>query len=174
MLYLVALFLHVTGSLLYSASLAIEWLCSSKLRKAESTDKFSEWLSTYSYLHMISGIAWVLILIPGIYMMAVIWKNAAWVTTAFTGFLLLVIVGSIVTGKKMKPIINEFKISGYTSGISKMINDQILNLSLKTRTTLTIGIVFLMAVKPGLSDSILILLISILIGFIPFKKSIRN
>jgi hypothetical protein len=31
-----------------------------------------------------------------------------------------------------------------------------------------------MAVKPGLSDSILILLISILIGFIPFKKSIRN
>jgi hypothetical protein len=106
--------------------------------------------------------------------MAVIWKNAAWVTTAFTGFLLLVIVGSIVTGKKMKPIINEFKISGYTSGISKMINDQVLYLSLKARTTLTIGIVFLMAVKPGLSDSILILLISILIGFIPFKKSIRN
>jgi uncharacterized membrane protein SirB2 len=171
MLYLVSLFLHVIGALLYFASLSIEWLCHIKLKGAESSDKFNEWLSIYSSLHMISGISWILILVPGIYMMAVIWKDAAWLTTAFVGFLLIVIVGSIVTGRKMKPIINEIKTAGFTPGIQNLFDNQVLNFSLKVRTTLTIGIVFLMTVKPGLSESIMTLLISLILGFLPVIQS---
>jgi len=171
MLYLVSLFLHVIGALLYSASLAIEWLSFSKLKKTESADRFNELLSTYSSLHMISGIAWVLILIPGIYLMVFVWNNIAWANIALVGFILLAIVGSMITGMRMKPITTEIKNSGYSHDIRKKFNDPKLNFSLKARTTLTIGIVFLMTVKPNLSDSIVTLLISILLGFLPLKQS---
>jgi hypothetical protein len=170
MLYLVFLFLHVIGALLYSASLAIEWFSFTKLKKAESSDKFNEWLSTYSSLHMISGISWVLILVPGVYLMVFVWNNIAWANIALAGFLLLAIVGSMITGMRMKPIMNEIKNSGYTPEIQNKLDDWMLNFSLKTRTSLTIGIVFLMTVKPGLSGSIMILVISILLGFLPVKS----
>jgi len=171
MLYLVFLFLHVIGALIFSASLAIEWLSLSKLKKAESTDKVTEWLATYSSLHMISGIAWLLLLIPGIYLMIFVWNNAIWANIALAGFLLLAVVGSMISVMRMKPIINEIKNYGYTPGFRIKLNDQLLNFSLKARTTLTIGIVFLMTAKPGLSESIITLIIALLLGFLPIQRS---
>jgi len=171
MLYLIALFLHVIGALLYSASLAIEWLCQFRLRKAETSDKFNEWFAAYSKLPIISGIAWLLLLVPGIYLMVVIWNNAAWANIAMAGFFLLIIIGSLINGTRMKPLIKEIKSSGYTSAIRNKLDDQMINFSLKARTTLTIGIVFLMTVKPGLSDSIITLIISLLLGFLPVNLS---
>ncbi len=170
MLYLVSLFLHVIGALIYSASLTIEWLCQSKLKKAGSTDKLNDWLGTYSSLPIISGISWLLLLLPGIYMMAVIWKSAAWVTVALVGFIVLILIGSFVTGKRMRPIIKEIKASGYSSDVQSKLGDKMLFLSLKSRTTLTIGIVFLMTIKPGLSDSILTLSVALLLGLLPVKS----
>jgi undecaprenyl pyrophosphate phosphatase UppP len=171
MLYFISLFLHVTGALLYSASLAIEWLSFTKLKKADSSDKFNDWLSIYSSLHMLSGIAWVLILFPGIYLMVFVWHNIAWANIALAGFLLLAIVGSMITGMRMKPIKNEMKNNGFSEDIKNKLNDQMLNFSLKARTTLTIGIVFLMTIKPGLSDSIMTLVIALLLGFWPVNQS---
>ena len=174
MLYLVFLFFHVIGALLYSGSLAIEWASFTKMKKAESSEGFNDWFKIYSSLHMISGIAWVLILIPGIYLMVFVWNNIAWANIALSGFLLLTIVGSMLTGMRIKPIKNEIKTSGFSPEIRNKLNDQLLNFSLKARTTLTIGIVFLMTVKPVRLDSILALLVSLLIAFIPLPQTKKD
>ena len=72
MLYLLALFLHVTGSLMLAAAIAIEWLSVVGLRKAASLDRARESLSIYSKLSMVGGIGMFLILIPGIYMAMIV------------------------------------------------------------------------------------------------------
>ncbi len=168
MLYLLALFLHVTGSLMLAAAIAIEWLSVVGLRKAASLDRARESLSIYSKLSMVGGIGMFLILIPGIYMAMIAWPNAAWVAVAFVGLIMIGAIGGVMTGKKMRGLKNDA--SGgenLTPEFKERATDNSLVLSIRLRTTILIGIVYMMTVKPTMSGSIIVMLISIVFGFIP-------
>ena len=171
MFYRIALFLHVTGALLLFAAMAIEWLFVINIRKATAIENIKKSFFNYAKLKAIGSIAIFLILIPGIYMTALVWKNASWILIAFIGMILLAVIGGALTGRKMKGIkkvvSNENNIS---AELRSLINDNSLILSLKIRTAVLMGIIYLMTVKPDLTGSILTIIISVILGFIPIKS----
>lgn len=168
MLYLIALFLHVTGALMLAAAVAIEWLCVIGLRKAATIESANGSLSAYSKLGTIGGIAMVLILVPGIYMAAVAWRDAGWVAVGFLGIILIGAIGGIMTGRKMRKMRNDAGgLRQMTDEFMKRTTDNSLVLSLKLRTMILVGIVYMMTVKTTMTGSVVVLVISILLGFLP-------
>jgi hypothetical protein len=175
MYYRIALFLHVTGALLLFAAMIIEWLCLVNFRKAMDLREIKESISNYSKSGLIGFTAVFLVLIPGIYMMAVAWKNAGWIITAFIGMILLAVIGGAVTGKKLKVIkkiiSNENNIS---PELRSLLNNNSLMLSLKIRTAVFLGIIYLMTVKPDMKGSASVIIISIILGLIPLKSKAKK
>lgn len=168
MLYLIALFLHVTGALMLAAAVTIEWLCVIGLRKAVSLDRARESLSTYSKLSMIGGIGTFLVLIPGIYMGVVAWPGAAWVAVGLVGLILIGAIGGIMTGRKMRRMKNDAAgAENLTPEFRRLTLDNSLVLSIRLRTMLVLGIVYMMTVKTAMTASVVVLLISIFLGVLP-------
>lgn len=173
MTYNIILFLHIIGALLLSAAIAIEWLCVAELRKADSFSSIQKSINRYSGLNKIGGIAMLLILVPGIYLMITVWKDAGWIIAGFLGLILIGAIGGILTGRKIihmkKLLINEEKNSNEIMLLSVYKS---IYISIYLRTSIFLGIVFMMTVKPGLSISFLILVVSACVGLLPlsFKK----
>jgi hypothetical protein len=168
MLYKIALFLHVTGALMLCSAIAIEWLCIINLRKTDSLDRVKESLFYYSKLGIIGDIAAFLVLIPGIYMMVVVWGKASWGILGLFGLLLIGFIGGTMTGKKMKKIREIIKTENRSSKeVINILKDKSLWISIKLRTTILVGVVFLMTVKPELTGSIITIIVSIILGTLP-------
>lgn len=168
MLYKIALFFHVTGALILCAAIVIEWLCISNIQKANTLARIKEALFTYSKLNMIGGISMILILVPGIYMMIAAWHDASWIMISFIGLILIGAIGGVVTGRKMSKIKKLIKNEdNNSSNIGNLLKNNVLWFSIKMRTAIFLGVIFLMTVKPGLAGSILSIAISIMLGALP-------
>lgn len=172
MLYLIALFLHIAGAVTLFAAFGAEWLSIVNLRHATSTENIHQFISNFSILKKLYNYSLLLILITGVYMMVSVWKHGAWMILGIIGMVLLGAIGRIATSKKVK--LMEKGITEQTISISTelwgLINNNRLSYSIWSRTTIALGIIFLMTVKPELIGSILALLISTVIGFIPIMR----
>jgi hypothetical protein len=179
MLYKLALFLHVAGALLLCSAIVIEWLCVINIRKMKNIENVKEWVSNYLKLTILGPAVIGLILISGIYMMIVVWHDTAWIIFGFIGIILIAVIGGSIIGRKMriinKMIPNENNISGR---LEPLLTDKAFLFSIKIRTAIFIGIIFLMTYKPELAGSIITLITSIVLGFVPLGKDsslkIRN
>lgn len=170
MLYKIALFFHVIGALMLCAAIAIEWLCIVNLRKANTEGRIQESVSDYSKLSKIGGVVMALILIPGIYMMITTWRDASWIMISFLGIILMGTIGGVVTGRRMSTLRKMIKNGSVGSAALKgLVNHNALWISLRMRTAIFLGIIFLMTVKLGLAGSIITLMLSIVLGIIPIK-----
>ncbi len=172
MIYLIALFLHVSVAVILFATLGAEWLSIVNLGRAASTENIRLFTFTFSILKKLYSYSLLLILITGVYMMATVWKHGAWMVFGFIGMVLLGAIGGKATNKQVKLIekgVTE-QANSISTELSELINNNRLIYSICSRTAIALGIIFLMAVKPGLIVSILALLISTAIGFIPMLK----
>jgi hypothetical protein len=170
MLYKIALFLHVTGALLLFAALAIEWLCIANIKKARTIEHIKESVLNYSKAGALGGIAAILILVPGIYMMVTVWNDARWGMGGFLGLILIGQIGNIVIGRKMKKVKTILKTgNGESQALATLLQNKSFWLVAKVRTAIFFGVIFLMTVKPGLEGSIITLAVSILLGALPLR-----
>jgi hypothetical protein len=135
-LYSIALFAHIVGAILGFVLLTIEGL---GLRFGFG----------YAQLNRVLGpISAVLILGPGLYMMAVEWGWAGWVVTGIASYALIAGVGA------------------YT-GISVMrgrMNRRTAMVSWLARIGMALGVAFVMTVKPSLVLSVAAVLVGVVVG----------
>ncbi len=170
MLYKIALFLHVTGALLVCAAIAIEWLCIIYIRKADSIERIKESVFNYSKVGKIGDVGAMLILIPGIYMMVAVWGGARWGIFGLFDLILIGVIGGLVTGRKMKEIRKIVRMENTSlQDLGKLVKDNSLWFSIKMRTAIFLGVIFLMTAKPGLTGSIITIVISIILGTLPLR-----
>lgn len=168
MLYLIALFLHVAGALMLAAAVAAEWVCVTSLRKTSTTETATQSLSAYAKASMTGEIALAVILIPGIYMAVVAWRTAAWVAVGFVALIIIGAIGGSMSGKRIRAMKDDAaKLGAMTPEFRKRTLDNSLILSIRLRTFIILGVVFMMTVKPTLAVSIIVLIISIIPGFLP-------
>lgn len=168
MLYKISIFLHVTGALLFFATMAMEWLFISLLRKETNISRLKDPLSGYAKQSKLGGASMALMLITGVYMTATVWKETAWIPVALISMVLIGAIGGIVTGRRMKKIKNIVKNNASRPAENQLIvHGRALRYSLQTRTTIFFGIILLMTIKPGWTGSIITIALSILIGAIP-------
>ncbi len=169
MLYPLSSFLHITGAVLLSAAMGIEWICILNLRKADSLEVVRRSLSNYSLLTPIGPIATLLILVPGIYMAVIAWRTyLGWIEVSFAGLVVIALVGSLVTGKKLGIVRALLKReNSLTPDLKKLLTAESLMVSLQVRTLIFLGIILLMVVKPAMITSLIVMAASIAIGSLP-------
>jgi phosphatidylserine synthase len=135
-LYSIALFAHIVGAILVFVLLTIEGL---GLRIGFD----------YAQLNRVLGpVSAVLILVPGLYMMAAQWGWAGWIVTGIATYALIAGVGA------------------YT-GISVMrgrINRRLAVVSWLVRIGMALAVAFVMTVKPSLVLSVMAVLAGVALG----------
>jgi len=135
-LYPVALFVHIVGAILVFVLLTIEGL---GLRFGFD----------YAQLNRVLGpVSALLILVPGLYMMAAQWGWAGWIVTGIAAYVLIAGVGA------------------YT-GISVMrgrMNRRSALISWLVRIGMALGVAFVMTVKPSFVLSVTAVLVGVVLG----------
>ncbi len=165
--YSIVLFLHITGALGLFAGIGLEWMILYHFKKITVTANAYEWSGSFSILRVVFSYSGILILLSGIYMTIIIKNITAWIITGFILYLFLAAFGSIVMAKKIGLVIKALPAEGekLSEKILKQIQNPLLHQSLKVRTSLALGIIFLMTVKPGWPVTIATVLVSLIIGF---------
>lgn len=59
--------------------------------------------------------------------------------------------------------------NAHSQELEKLINDNSLWFSIKMRTAIFLGVIFLMTVKPELEGSIITIFVSIILGALPLR-----
>ena len=104
--------------------------------------------------------------ITGIYLMVTVWGCEAWIIVTVGSLVLVIALAQVVTAPRMMAI-------GRTLATEKvplsqtfysLANQPLLWISIQTRATIALGIVFLKIAKPDLGGSLLTIGVAIVIG----------
>jgi hypothetical protein len=166
--YAIAKFFHMAGALGIFVTLGLEWTGLWSMQRAKTADQLRK------RLRLLTGVGWMgiasmtTILISGFYMMATVWGGVAWLLVALGALVLLIGLGLGLTGPRIAAIRRTVSIeSGAVSpALHDLLHHPLLSLSVQTRVTVTLGIVFLMTVKPDLSASLLVIGVAITLGLL--------
>jgi hypothetical protein len=173
-IYLIALYVHITGALAMFAGLGIEGIVFKNLKGVSSPQQALPWLGSMRILRIVFGYSAVSLLLTGVYMVILSWGWSSWI---ITGLVLLVGLSGYgsATGKKVAmsiaSLINN-KGQSIPSEVKSVIANPFLMLTYKLKITLALGIIFMMTTKPGWVGCIVTLAVAVALGYLldlPFK-----
>lgn len=166
-LYSIILFLHVAAVLVLFANLSFEFLSLSHLQEASEPSDVRRWVDPVPGVPLMAMASIVLVLVSGIYLavrMAAL--DLAWPKAAIAALLLIAPFGAL-TSKRLRAI---RRISAEAAimkpELLKRLEDPFLKISLAIRSVVFLGIVLLMAAKPGFGQSIAIVVGSFVLGLL--------
>jgi hypothetical protein len=154
--YGIAVFLHIVGALGIFAAIALDWAGLSNLRRATDTAQAREWVRLLAAPRTVGGPAALLILLSGIYLSASRWGPQGWILVALGSMVVVGALGGAIGGRRIAAIMGALPTeSGRVSGrLRELLDDPALTLSLRVRTSLLLGIVFLMSTRPSWGGSL--------------------
>jgi hypothetical protein len=163
-LYSVALFLHVVAAFGLMMAMGLEWVLVVRLRHADTAQQAGDWLNLLPVIRVISPLSVVVLLVAGFYM-ASAWQGAAWVVVAFVTLLLIAAFGAI-TGRRLPGIARDLANHNgpLAAGVREQLRSPLLLASVQIRTTMVLGIAFLMTTKPDLIVSVITIVVAALVG----------
>ena len=135
-LYSFALFLHIVGALALFALLAIEGV---SLREGIPAARINRVLGPISAL---------LILVPGLYMSATSWGWQGWILISLATWLLIAVLGAF-TGIRL---------------MLGRLDSQVAMVSWLVRIGMSLGVVFVMTIKPAAAIAVASAVVGALVG----------
>ncbi len=167
-MYLIALYIHITGALAMFAGLGIEGIVFKNLKTVSTPQQAVPWLGSMRILRIVFGYSAVSLLLTGTYLVILSWGWNSWVLTGLVLLIALSGYGS-TTGKKIAmsiaSLINN-KEQSIPSEVKSVISDPFLMTTYKLKITLALGIIFMMTTKPGWVGSIVTVAAAAAIGFL--------
>jgi hypothetical protein len=163
--YSIALFLHVISALGFFVALGLEWTSLRHLQRATTTDQVREWLRVPTETGRLGMIAMLTLLVAGFYMMAITWHRAAWILVTLAA--IVVMLPAIVISRRRMAAIERTASTergSISPAFSHLLHDPLLAFSIQSRVAISLGIVFLMTVKPGLGGSLITIVVAIVLG----------
>jgi hypothetical protein len=166
-LYSIVLFLHVTAVLGLFGSLSFEVLSLSHLRRASDPGEVRRWIDPLPGIPAVAISSIFVVLFSGIYLaMRMSAFDLAWPKVAVLALLVMAPFGAF-TGKRMRAIrSSSVEASTMNSQLRKRLQDPFLKISLGVRIAVFFGIVLLMTAKPGLWQSIAVVVCSAVLGLL--------
>ncbi len=163
--YNVILFLHILSAFGILVAFAIEWKGLSSLQRSCSKEEIRESLKEFNVLPWIGGSSFLIILLSGIYLWVEAWMGSAWPVIAIISLVVLAVIGAVITGTRMTALGKAVEGGSASNPLPGDISSlPMLWGSLQVRTWMAIGITFLMTVKPGAVESMIVMAISILLA----------
>ena len=149
-LYTIALFLHVLGALGLFATLGIEWAVAEPLRRATDVAQARPWIRVLRSLGRMGGPSSATILVTGIYMGMSSGGRQPWIGLSLLGLVFLALLAAGVSGRRVAAIARDLdSCSPRNDSLRLRLRDPLLVVSLRLRTAVATGIVFLMTSKPA-------------------------
>lgn len=164
-IYQIVLFLHVLAAFGLFAALGIEWAAVAPLRRAAEAEQARPWLKLLRSLSRVAGPSAVTLLVTGVYMGMTAWGRQAWIGLSLLGLVLIAALGAAMTGRRLAAVGRE-SARGSLRGepLRLRLQDPILVLSLRLRTAVATGIVFLMTTKPPREIALAAILAAVVLG----------
>jgi hypothetical protein len=176
-IYSIVLFIHVVSAIGLFVALAAEGVILFRIRSAQSTAEARFFIGAFQRLRVIAIPAFLGILVGGLYLASRYGGGTFWIPLGLGSTLLIMLVGGMVTGRKMSRLRSAFsKNEGVTSfdPISTGTRDSLLLLSFGLRSGLAVGIVFLMTAKPLLPLSVTALVVASIAGILIARGGYRD
>ena len=166
--YLIVKFIHIVGALGIFVALGVEWLTLWHARQASTSEQARERMSVSNSARRLGMPSMLLTLLSGIYMTAAVWGPIPWVLVALAALVLLVVLAMALTRSRMAAIGQSLKADNgpMSPGLHNLLNDSLLWLSMRLRSSLALGLVFLMTVKPTLAGSLVTMGVAIGLGLL--------
>jgi hypothetical protein len=154
--YSIAVFLHILGALGIFAAIGLDWAGLSNLRRATQAAQVREWVRLLAAPRALGGPAALLVLVSGIYLSASRWGPQGWILMALAGMVVVGALGGAIGGRRIGAIMRALPAESGPVSITLRghLDDPALTLSLRVRTALLLGIVFLMSTRPGWGGSL--------------------
>lgn len=168
MLYHIALFVHISGAVLFFIGLGLEWLGLNRLRQAERVEQVREVSALLHVLERLFPLSVVLLLGGGLYMTITTWGfTLAWLDAALVTLAALPIVGPRVNGRRLTRI-RQMALAQPDGPLSASLRAQTTDpvLLFWSRIVALLGwwIVFLMTLKPDLFGTLAALGVAAVLG----------
>jgi hypothetical protein len=165
--YATVLFLHFVGLIGLFIGYGLEWVASSALRRAITGDQARTWLGVYRLSLPISGPAVLLLILTGGYLASVI--NAmkqGWLFASILAIVIALLMGFMLLMPRMKDIRASLPEGSapLSAEVLARVRQPFIVTLVRIRTTLAVGIVYLMTNKPETSGALITLCVAILIG----------
>lgn len=164
--YSLVLFVHVLCAMALFVALALEGGITFRIRAAQSVEQARFFVGAFHRLKRLYIPSFLGILFGGAYLASVFGQPPPpWLVAALGGTLVLMLVGGLVTGVRMRRLQKAFEqtdaaFSSMTSGL----RDRALIAAYAVKVGLALGLVFLMTVKPALGVSLAALAGGVLLG----------
>jgi hypothetical protein len=174
-LYAVALFLHIVGALGVFAALALDWVGITYLRRARTAEQVREWAGIYRIIRVLGGASVGALLMFGLYMTAVSWGPTGWIGVGFISLVAIAALGA-ASGVGLSRILDA------TGGGDAPLGQEararlgagLYVVSVRARTALALGVVFLMTIKPDGPTSLLVSVIALALGIAAGVPAMRQ
>lgn len=175
-IYSFALFLHIAGSLGFFITLGLEWTSLHQIKNAGTSEQVRAWISIFNGTRRFGMASTLTIIVAGIYLMASAWGGAAWIIVTLAAMGLMIVLINTLTRPRTLAIAQVVTAGKgpMSSAVQSLVNDPRLWISIQTRMAISLGIVFLMTVKPGLGGSLLTISMAIVIGLASSLPMIRR
>jgi hypothetical protein len=166
-LYAAALFLHVVGALLLFAALTLEGIALRQVRRAANLERVRDSAAIAGLTRQVGPASAVGILLPGLYMTATTWGFIPWIVTGLVAWLFVGVLGA-VNGIRLGSLGRAAASQGerFSTELVARVRDPLLIASWRVRVAIVLGIVFLMTGKPGMWESVLVVLVAVLVGLV--------
>jgi hypothetical protein len=156
-IYYTVLFIHVVSVIGLFIALAAEGAIFFRIRTAQSVDETQFFVGAFQRLRIVAIPSFLGILVGGLYLASKWGRGTFWIPFALGATLLIMLIGGLVTGKRIARLRNALssdEIDVPIKAISAKTKDNALLISYGLRAGLGLGIVFLMTAKPDLPGSL--------------------
>ena len=176
----IALFFHICGVLTLVVSAVLEVTSLSRMRRTRTTSVARAWASLNRPLEVTFPLSVIVILASGLYMLHEDPNFRAaqpWAMTVLVLLVVLAILGAAFNGRRMQRILEALEHAPdgpVPANIEQQIRDPYLLTSIHAMSVAILGAVLLMTVKPGLRDSIIIAVISLILGALSAQPILRR
>jgi hypothetical protein len=161
------LYLHFLGLIGLFVGYGLEWVASSLLRRAATTEQVRSWLRVYRYSLPISGPALLLLILSGGYLASQAGgMKQGWITASWIAIVIALLIGFGLILPRVKGIRGTLPAGNAplpSEALSRLQQPAFATL-VRVRFFLALGIVYLMTAKTPLNTSLLILLGAMVAG----------
>jgi uncharacterized membrane protein len=154
-LYSLILFFHIVATLGLFAGLTIEWLTVNALRRANPAES-KIWIHLWPRVLPLTILSAVLLMASGIYLAAATSAfRQGWIQISVSAIFIIAVLGA-VSNRQMRSLGKDAN-----RGVAIPL---IVPLAVSCRAAIALGVVLIMTVKPGLMESVLVVVAAVAAG----------
>ena len=170
MWYTLALFVHILGAIGLFVAVSLIVVAFVRMRQASTIEQVQEWAAVANLAGKSLIFISLVILAPALYMVITAWGfTTPWVMASLITFVVLSIMGATMNGRNIERIVAIAKATS-PGPVPDELRTQLMAprlwLAEGVRLMLLVGILYLMAMKPDMLFSLLILVGMLILGTI--------